>query len=340
MKKYYLVVMVINLLFTADLLAQNNFRAMFYNVENLFDCEHDTLKSDTEFLPDSKRAWHYGRYKDKLGKIAQVISAVGEWEAPAIVGLCEVENDKVMKDLVEKSPLKEYDYRYIMTDSPDERGIDVALLWQRDKFRLLNNRSIRVHFEDTGRRPTRDILHATGLIATGDSLDIFICHLPSRSEGVKETEPARLYVASLIKQAADSICNIRQNPNILIMGDFNDYPQDTSIAKVLGAITPKDTITTCKLYNLMADKGERIGTYNYRGEWGILDQIIVNEHLLQDANSFHTSNNKARIGDFPFLLKEDEKYGDIRPFRTYNGIRYMGGYSDHLPVIVDFVLSQ
>lgn len=326
------------LLSTPFLVAQENFRVMFYNVENLFDCEHDSLKNDEEFLPDAARAWHYGRYKDKLAKISQVISAVGEWDAPALVGVCEVENDRTMRDLTQNSPLKYYQYQYVMTDSPDERGIDVALLWQRDRFRMLSHQAIRVNFEDESRRPTRDILHVTGLIQTGDSLDVFVCHLPSRGGGVKESEPARVFATSLLKQAVDSLYALRASPNILIMGDFNDYPTDISIVEGLGAKAPEGEIDPLKLYNLMADKGGDIGTYNYRGEWGILDHLIVSGHLLLNTNGFHTANDKTHIASFSFLKTEDEKYGGMRPYRTYYGVKYVGGYSDHFPVYVDFVI--
>lgn len=313
---------------------------MFYNVENLFDCQHDTLKNDSEFLPTSVRVWHYGRYKQKLNNISKVITAVGEWMPPALVGLCEVENEKTMNNLVKYASLKEYDYQYVMTDSPDERGIDVALLWQRGSFKMLHNRSVGIHFKDPERRPTRDILHVTGLVATGDSLDVFVCHMPSRSGGEKESEPARLFAASVLKQAVDSVMSVRLHPNILIMGDFNDYPHNASIVKVLGAVSPSDSIVSSRLYNLMADKGSKLGTYNYQGEWGILDHLIVSGFLLQHQQGLHTANDKAYICTFPFLLEDNEKYGGQRPFRTYYGMKYTGGYSDHLPVVVDFVLPE
>ncbi len=166
--------------------------------------------------------------------MARVITAVGEWEPPALVGLCEVENDTVLRDLTRRSPLKELNYRYVMTDSPDLRGIDVALLYQRDLFKLLSFRSVSIpplkQF-----RPTRDLLHVSGLLLTGDTLDVFVCHLPSRSGGAKESEPYRLHAARILYTEADSILNIRLHPQIIIMGDFNDYPTNKSIQKILGS---------------------------------------------------------------------------------------------------------
>ncbi len=231
--------------------AQEPFRVMFYNVENLFDCQHDTLKNDYEFLPDAPKGWTQARYHDKLAKIAKVIIATGEENVPDLVGLCEVENDHCLKDLTENSPLREAGYRYVMTDSPDERGIDVALLYQRGSFKLLGKNSLSVPYKEMERRPTRDILHVMGQVASGDTLDVFVCHMPSRAGGEEKSEPYRLFTAQILNIAADSIMNLRQHPNVMIMGDFNDYPTNNSIAKVLGAVAPKGEVQAKKLYNLM-----------------------------------------------------------------------------------------
>ncbi len=332
--------LIIALLLTCRLTAQEQpFRVMFYNVENLFDCKHDSLKKDTEFLPDGVRAWNPGRLKTKLYQLSQVVTAVGGWEPPALVGLCEVENDSVMHQWVHYSPLRNCKYRYVMTHSPDERGIDVALMWQQHRFRMLQHRSVRIHFPDSSHRPTRDILHVTGRVSSGDSLDVFVCHFPSRSGGQLVSEPARLYVASVLRQQTDSLMTVRQNPYILVMGDFNDYPTDASLTRVLEATTPTGLVEAQKLYNLMADKvNEELGTYSYRGEWGVLDQFLVSGSLLLPHKGLSTSNESARICNFPFLLKEDEKYKGVKPFRTYYGWKYEGGYSDHLPIVLDLFL--
>ena len=157
-----------------------SFRIVSYNVENLFDCRHDTLKNDYEFLPDGIRHWNYSKYKKKLDAIARVITAVGGWTPPALVALCEVENDSVLRDLTQRSALREAGYRYVMTNSPDQRGIDVALLYQRDMFKLLACQSIPIPNASGKKkfRPTRDILHVSGLLLNKDTLDIFVTHLP------------------------------------------------------------------------------------------------------------------------------------------------------------------
>lgn len=322
------------LFFPVWLCAQERFRVMEYNVENLFDHEHDTLKNDYEFMPGSVRKWTYFRYREKLVKIAKVIVAAGEDYMPDLVALCEVENDRVMRDLVRYSPLKETGYRYVMTASPDLRGIDVALLYQPGTFRLLESRSIRIPSAMINRPPTRDILHVTGKVRTGDTLDVFVCHMPSRAGGKKESEPYRLFTASVLKAQADSVMQRRTRPLLIITGDFNDYPDDASIAEVLEAKAPSGVAVGNRLYNLMGGR-KKEGTYRFRGEWGILDQMIVSGTLLDEKAAFRTGYEQARILSFPFLLEEEERYGGTVPFRTYLGYRYRGGYSDHLPILLE-----
>lgn len=202
------------------------FRIVSYNVENLFDSRHDTLKNDYEFLPDATRHWNYSKYRKKLDNIARVIIATGGWTPPALVALCEVENDSVMRDLTRYSALREADYRYVMTQSPDERGIDVALLYQRNLFKLLSYQSLPVDKPRKNSRPTRDILHVSGLLLNRDTLDVLVAHFPSRSGGARESEPYRLLAARKVKHAIDSLYTIRQHPQIVLLGDFNDYPEN------------------------------------------------------------------------------------------------------------------
>ena len=316
---------IIFLCCTCPVSAQESFRVMFWNVENLFDTKDDPRKNDNEFLPDATRHWNSFRYREKLNKLAKGIIASGSGYVPDLVGLCEVENDSCLYDLTRRSPLREADYRYVMTDSPDQRGIDVALLYQRGSFKLLQHQSIRIPHKQMKRSPTRDILHVVGKVVSGDSLDIVVCHMPSRSGGQAQSEPYRMFTAKVMIQTVDSLIQVREHPHILVMGDFNDYPTNRSMRKVLcGDGT---------LRNLM--KGKEGGTYRYRGEWEILDQFLVSESMLKKRGSIHTSSEQAQILRHPFLLEEDEKYGGDKPFRTYNGMRYQGGFSDHLPIALD-----
>lgn len=323
--------------------AQNRppFRVVFWNTENFFDTRHDSLKNDMEFLPHSMRHWNHRRYKKKLDNVARTLTAIGEWNFPALIGLCEVENDTVMRDLTLYSPLKEAGYRYVMTHCSDLRGINVALLYQRDRFKLLSYSALSVgNFK--GHRPTRDILHVSGLLLTGDTLDIMVAHLPSRSGGVRQSEPYRLYAAQKLKDAADSLINVRPSAKLIIMGDFNDYPTDKSVVQVLQALSPEVSTHHDRLYHLLARKAKdrNFGSYKYQGEWGLLDHLIVSGTLLDISGTLFTEEKKANVARLPFLLTKDEKYGGMQPFRTYVGMKYQEGYSDHLPVYVDFETNQ
>lgn len=313
-----------------SVLAQSRFRVMTYNVENLFDTRNDTLKNDNEFLPEGERKWDSRKYWDKLQKIAKVIAAVGEEQLPDLVALCEVENDSCLTDLTQRSVLRRAGYRYVMTQSRDARGVDVALLYQPARFRPLLVENIDVHPEEIGQKPTRDILHVTGLLQSSDTLDVYVCHMPSRGGGKEETEPFRIHTASMLRTSVDVILKERKLPRVLIMGDFNDYPHDRSLSQVLKAQRPaegKGTLSPNDLYNLSDEI--KPGTYRYQGEWNTLDHLIVTGNMLPA---------RGRVFMPEWLLEKDNTYGGYKPFRTYQGPRYLGGYSDHLPVFADLNL--
>ena len=222
--------------------SQSDFRIMFYNVENLFDTVDDPEKNDNEFLPDGTMNWQPWKYWEKLRNISRVITAVGEMYSPAIVGLCEIENDSVIFDLTRRSPLRAQGYEYVVTNSPDERGIDVALLYQRHQFKLLEKNEYEIVFRNKSTRPTRNLLHAAGQVISGDTLDVFVCHWPSRSGGQRESEPARIDAAVLLRNKVDSLFAIREKANIVIMGDFNDHPNDKSLLYNATHIYPEHKI--------------------------------------------------------------------------------------------------
>ena len=291
---------------------------MELNCENLFDTRHDSLKNDLEFLPDGSYKWTPYRYWAKLNHLGQEIVAQSD-PVPDFVAMCEVENDSVMFDLTKRSLLRNAGYEYVMTSSPDERGIDVALLYQPASFALLHSHSIRIKpLPDT--RPTRDILYASGLLITGDTLHIFVVHAPSRRGGEVVSRPYRLLVASQLAEAVDSVYAISRDAKIIIAGDFNDYA-DSPVLQYL---------YEHHLINMSADAQGSHGakaTYRWHGEWRSLDQILCSPSLAARKQS-------SVIGDLPFLLEDDEKYGGKKPYRTYLGPRYLGGYSDHLPLVV------
>jgi predicted extracellular nuclease len=308
---------------------QQEFRVMFYNVENLFDTEDDPNTHDDEFLPEGERHWTPGRYYNHLRQTARVISAVGEWSTPALVGLCEVENDSVLIHLLNRTPLREQHYRYCMTKGNDPRGINSALLYQRDKFKYLGHQSGRIPFTRRNKR-SRDVLHVWGKVITGDTLDVFVCHFPSRSGGEKVTEPDRMDAARYVRRLCDSLCQIRQTPNVLVMGDFNDEPTDKSIRLLTKSAQPEYV-----LVNLFADKTalHAEGSHKYQGEWAQLDQMMVS----LPWKSFLKAGG-ARVFNPSFLMTDDKSKRGKRPLRSYYGFKYEGGFSDHLPVVADFLL--
>lgn len=312
-----------------------------FNCENLFDCRHDSLKNDTEFLPDGAYHWTRSRYWRKLNRVGQTIISCGEgngvkngegggncavwyaWKLPDLVALCEVENDTVLTDLTRRSLLRKARYEYVMTSSPDERGIDVALLYSPFSFRLLSHRSVRIH-PMKGMRPTRDLLYASGLVASGDTLHVIVAHLPSRRGGEAVSRPWRRHVARQICEVADSVRQASGNAMIVVAGDFNDYASSESL-QMLRSAAFEDVSAQATGSN-----GAK-GTYRFRGEWGSLDHILVSFPMLPLLQS-------CRIHDAPFLLAPDDKYGGVLPKRNYLGPRYLDGFSDHLPLVAVFSL--
>ena len=310
-------------------------RLAFYNVENLFDLEDDPLTLDEEFTPSGKLQWTPERYQTKLDHLAQVVEGMG---FPALLGLAEVENAKVLEDFRGKTVLKNQDYGIVHYDSPDLRGIDVALLFRKSIFKVLTSETIRIEYtpELLAERPndkTRDILFVQGIFQKKDTLNVLIAHAPSRSGGQTETEPKRIFVARQIRKKADELFKRNPAANIVIMGDLNDEPTDPSVATALSAKglagpSAKSTLYDC-FYQLDA-AGK--GSYRYRGNWNMLDHIILSGNLLDPVSRLYFS--KPQIFQQDWMMYEDATYGKS-PNRTYGGARYFGGYSDHLPIFME-----
>jgi predicted extracellular nuclease len=316
---------------------KQNFKIMCYNVENYFDCVDDSLTDDSEFLPGGMRGWNYAKYLKKQTHIAKVITAIGGWDAPALVGLCEIESQKCLIDLTRYSGLKNLRYKFLHHESPDARGIDVALLYQPGQFKPIHDEAIRINFPNAPTSKTRDILFATGIIPTGDTLHVFVCHFPSRLGGELESEEKRIFVASVVRGKVDSLFAVNSHANIVIMGDFNDFPTNKSLLEGLVAKPLNDSISTHCLYNLMYKMHvEGKGTNKHEGDWGALDQMIVSGNLLQQNGHIATKQSDAHIFDAGFLLENDKAFLGKQPFRTYVGFKYQEGFSDHLPVYTDF----
>jgi len=306
---------------------------MFYNVENLFDFKNDSTTADDDFTPAGSMHWTTGKYYEKLNKICKVIIAAGGWSPPVIIGLCEIENRDVLNDLIFKTPLSKFSYKIVHKDSPDERGIDVALLYEPKAVRILSSSFIEVSRKDLR---TRDILYVKSVISK-DTCHVFVNHWPSRSSGQVETEGNRILAAIVLRNKVDSILNMDPLAKIILMGDFNDDPEDVSIIQGLMTLAPSDSYLPDKLYNLSVEptSGPVKGTLKYRGSWNMFDQIIVSGSLLSDTQELRTGKNYYRILQNGFLVETDETYSGVKPFRTYLGFRYHGGFSDHLPVVLE-----
>lgn len=322
------------LLYAVSSFGQDCRRVVFYNVENLFDYLDDPLTRDDEFTPRGAKHWTKTKYITKLMKLSAAIDSIGKGELPVIVGLAEVENRRVLEDLAGRTTLAAGNYGIIHQDSPDRRGIDVALLYRKDIFRLLNADFLRLPFpEDTTIR-TRDILYARGMLGT-DTLHIFVCHFPSMIGGEKQSEWRRERAAAVLRWQVDSLFAARPQANIMIMGDLNGKA-NTPAQKVLGTRNSDKAIRAGQLYNTgyyLLKKN--YGSYRYKGQWQTIDHIIVSGGLLSGKNGWQ-AERRLKVYAAPFLLEEDKTYFGFKPCPTYRGPRYIGGASDHLPVYIDF----
>lgn len=299
-------VLILMCVMRSAVLAQDSLTIVSYNVENLFDCEHDTLKNDSSFLPHGLHHWNYHHYQTKLNRIAQVIVNISGWESAALVGLCEVENKRCLRDLCYR--LKRFHYQYVHYESDDERGIDVALLYDSTKVKILNSKTLCVPLEND---VTRDILYVKALIEGKDTLHAMVCHLPSQLGGSATTSKKRQIAKQVIQNEINTILHVQPKANVVVMGDMNSE----AIDDLQG------------MNNLMIDlEKEGIGTHKYQGMWSCLDQFYVSSALK--------NTTRASVFSPEWLLEEDTKYLDYQPKRTYVGYRYHDGYSDHLPVVL------
>jgi len=306
----------------------------FYNLENLFDIydRPDTLNDD--FTPNGFKKWSMKRYKRKLYKLAKTISEVGDEATkmpPVLMGIAEVENKEVIEDLIGAEPLRNINYGYVHYDSPDERGIDTGLIYHKEYFEVLKSEPITLMiFEKDGRRDaTRDILYVKGLL-NKEEVHIFVNHWPSRRNGDQETSFKRIQAAETIIKFMKGLESETENPNYIIMGDFNDGPNAESIKRLMQSE---------QLYNPMEKllTPER-GSANYKKAWMLFDQIMVSHNLFNYEKGTHSFAH-ANIFDEGFLTEFKGKYKGT-PYRTYVGSKYIGGYSDHFPVYIQLKYNE
>ncbi|MGE0089125.1 MAG: endonuclease/exonuclease/phosphatase family protein [Bacteroidales bacterium] len=334
-----IIIILASLFFTACVSAQKyepkkTVTAAFYNVENLYDTVNDPAIKDEEFLPTSPKKWNSERYFKKLEDLSKVISSINTKELPEIVGFAEIENRSVLEDLVKTKELKAANYQIIHKDSPDSRGIDVGLIYRPDEFNYLSHHFIPFSADFAIEYKLRDILYVKGLLDKNDTIHVFINHWKSRSGSEKETENQRITQSQNLRDVVDSLLTTNQQAKIVIMGDLNDEPRNTSVFETLKA--NNDLSDNKNLVNLMlplVDAGK--GSHSFRGDWTMLDNIIVSQSLT-GKNGFIVQNNEAFIFDAEWITYTNNK-GEKSPNRTFGGLNYYGGYSDHYPVYVTFI---
>jgi hypothetical protein len=314
-------------------------RIVFWNVENLYDPYDDTTKLDDEFTSTGAKHWNWTKFSRKLNYTAKTLMAIGEWAPPAIVGLCEVENRYVLNKLIYETPLKPWKYKFIHYESPDLRGVDVALLYRPEIYKVIASRNISIRFPFDTLAQTREILLVKGVLFNRDTLSIFVNHWPSRRGGYLGSQPRRNYVASVLRQLIDSIQQTQPFAHIVVMGDFNDEPENESLKQVLMARTESIPMHDTTLYNLMGirNKIRKEGTLKYRDQWSTFDQFVVSGALMSGHSGLKAGIDQVRICRSSFLMEEDNTYFGEKLNRTYSGPRYHGGFSDHLPIRLELI---
>ena len=315
---------------------KNTIRVCFYNLENFFDYEKNPTKNDGDFTPSGAYRWTKEKFEKKANNIAKVFVAMGQWDLPELIGVCEIENETAIRYLLYNTALAAGKYKYVYYESPDRRGINVAFFYKPDKFKVVSSYPIVLIDSTEPSFKTRDILYVQGVLATdcNDTLHLFVNHWPSRYGGYAASMGKRNFAAKTLRLKIDSLLFLNENARILVMGDFNDYPDNESITSYLRA---KDTAnyTAGNLINMMFPyfSKNNVGSHKYQQHWGILDQFMASSGLYYAEKGLQTFST-GTIFAADFLLEPDQNMGK-KPFRTYVGMKYTGGFSDHLPVFID-----
>lgn len=338
--RVFALALLANFLFTSKVQAQaeREFKVVciaFYNVENLFDTLDTKGVNDFEFTPEGPNNWNTPKYYEKLDNLAKVISEIGSDytpHGPAILGVSEIENETVLEDLAMREAIASRNYQIIYRDGPDRRGIDVALLYQPEYFKVTNVKSHRLTIPEQENFRTRDQLLVSGELH-GEPIHVIVSHWPSRSGGESRSRPLRNAAAQLGRQIIDSIQTIDPNAKVILMGDLNDNPDNESVTKYLKAVSKEKRMKDNELYNpyySFYKKG--IGTLAWRDTWSLFDMIIMSKPLVEkDYSSYRFF--KANVFNRKFLQQSAGRFKGY-PFRSYAGGQYMGGYSDHFPTYV------
>jgi predicted extracellular nuclease len=331
------------LLYSRDLPAQQERNKYFYvagwNLENLFDTIKDPVKKDDEFLPGSEKRWNDARLDQKLDHLVYVINYMNQGCGPDVLGIEEVENINVVKRLIYKMTGR--DYIIVHRDSPDERGIDVGLIYDRRVFDIDSVASLHVELPD--HKPTRDILHVVLVYRnTGEKIHFYVNHWPSRRGGELDSEKNRMAAANVLRSSLDTLNRTAPGSNVVILGDFNDGPENNSLAGIAG-INDFDcnsgAFPNQKFINITLKKyraGD--GTYSFKGKYEMIDQILLSSSLLGNGRIRYECESFDVIK--PELMRYREGKNAGNPIPTYIGNRYIGGYSDHFPVGAKFIVKE
>lgn len=314
-----------------------NVMIVWYNLENMYDTYDDTTTLDDEFTSKGIRRWTFTRFLVKLDHLSKTFMAIGGWEPPAIIGMCELENNYVLNKMIYETPLKKYNYKFIHYESTDARGIDVAMLYRPSVLKILFSKNITILFPNDSVMKTRDILYVKGILFLKDTVHFFLNHWPSRRGGFAESVPKRRLVAQTLRTALDTLQRNQRDPQIIIMGDFNDDPDQPAISEVLKAVDFTNKTISSSIVDLMMPKlhNSNEGTHKYQGKWAFLDQFMASGNLLLKGHKLQTSIGSAHIFHGSFLMEDDDRFIGGKPNRTYSGPRYTGGFSDHLPIYLD-----
>ena len=308
----------------------------FYNLENLYDPADDPYKSDDEFTPTGANHYTEKVYRAKLHNMAFALSQLAidkNAEGPALIGLAEIENEKVLQDLIAEPELKNRDLKIVHFDSPDNRGIDVALLYNPEYFKVISAKALPVNITNNGRTEhTRDVLYVTGKLCD-DTLHVFVNHWPSRREGEEASAWKRIAAAEVSKKIIEQLTAKNKNAKCIVMGDLNDDPVDESVVNTLGAEGNQKKVLPGGLFNpWMALYKKGIGSLAYKGNWNLFDQIIVSYGFI-NAKAGKWKFYKAEVFNRDFLKNTYGRYKGY-PHRSFSGNRWIKGYSDHFPTIL------
>lgn len=329
MKNLFLIITISLFVYNTNAQESESIYVAFYNVENLFDTINDPVTKDDVFTPSGEKEWNTKRYHKKLNDISSVLRGITGQDFPDLIGFAEIENRKVLEDLINTNDNSKNNFKIVHEESPDARGIDVGLIYNQDVFKYLNHKSIPVI---TGSKyKVRDILYTRGILNNSDTIHIFVNHWKSRSGGQEKTEPERIKCAETLRKEVDSLLTINIHTNIIIMGDLNDAPSNKSVFETLEADNSKDPKSLFNTMLVLSEEGK--GTHSYRGEWNMLDNIIVSQNLINKTSSFFVDKKTGHVFSEEWITYTS-KNGNKSPNRTYGGNNYYGGYSDHYPVYI------